>query len=194
MDTRLLGLGVQRQWYTLKKSTLIGSHPCGLVLHALKISTLIGTPCWTHVVHAKRKILAYCGSCLKPSHTHLIAIHANFLDGNISNFQIAMPRLSIKYASVEVLGSVSNMPRSIPNMPRLGPPEAYLKAIPTFIIRLLIRLAVLQVKVLHFLCFRSVFRNESTITSGAYSSTLKKIHAYWLSAMRPSRTRFRKKI
>ena len=63
-------------------------------------------------------------------------------------FKTIIPRLSIKYASVEVLGCVSNMPRSIPNMPRLSPTEAYLIARPTFISRLLVLLGVILVPVL----------------------------------------------
>ena len=115
-------------------------------------------------------------------------------------FKTIMPRLSIKYALVEVLGFVSNMPRSIPDMPRQGnrgifdsrATEAYLIARPTFISRLLVLLGVILVPVLHGRCFRSVFRNESTITTGAYSSTLREFHACWLSAMRHSRTRLKK--
>ena len=61
-----------------------------------------------------------------------------------------------------------------------------------FISRLLVLLGVILVPVLHGRCFRSVFRNESTITTGAYSSTLREIHACWLSAMRHSRTRLKK--
>ena len=83
-------------------------------------------------------------------------------------FKIIMPSLSIKYASVEVLGCVSNMPR-------LGPTEAYLIARPTFISRLLVLLGVILVPVLMAAVFGQFSEMRAPSPPGRTHPRFKKI-------------------